>query len=83
MVEKMNASVLPALTPYVLIMGAFTLVFFKVFKVNSLITRFYVSLYLVFSFIASLLIYNLVENQGVVYYTIGGFQPPIGIYICW
>lgn len=79
MVEKMNASVLPALTPYVLIMGAFTLVFFKVFKVNSLITRFYVSLYLVFSFIASLLIYNLVENQGVVYYTIGGFQPPIGI----
>ncbi|MCC6033422.1 MAG: hydantoin racemase [Desulfurococcaceae archaeon] len=74
-----HSSLLPALTPYMLIFGAFTLVFFKVAKARIIFARVYALVYLVLSFALSVSTYFTVRSSGIVYYELGGFPPPIGI----
>ncbi|QOR94875.1 hydantoin racemase [Thermosphaera chiliense] len=74
-----SVSILPALTPYLLVFGAFTLVFFKVFKAGKVFSRIYAFAYVFASLIFSLLTYLSVKDSGILYYELGGFPPPIGI----
>lgn len=68
-----------ALTPYLLVTGGFTLVLLKTFKGSFTLIRFYVLIYLVGSFLMTLITHLKTIEGGVLYYTVGGFPPPLGI----
>ncbi|WP_448579231.1 complex I subunit 5 family protein [Thermosphaera sp.] len=74
-----SSSILPALTPYLLIFGAFTLLFFKLVKAGRVFSRIYAFAYVFASFIFSLITYSMVKSSGILYYELGGFPPPVGI----
>lgn len=69
---------LPALAPYMLILGAFTIVGFKLFKAPRLLVKTYAFIYVLAGFLLSVLIFAQARER-ILLYTIGGFPPPIGI----
>lgn len=68
-----------ALTPYLLIAGAFSLVLLKSLGAPRAASRAYAALYLALSFAAAVLVYAGARERGVLAYPLGGFPPPIGI----
>ncbi|ADG91295.1 NADH dehydrogenase (quinone) [Thermosphaera aggregans DSM 11486] len=72
-------SILPALTPYLLVFGAFTLVFFKLLNAGKVFSRIYAFAYVLTSLVFSVSTYLMVRDSGILYYELGGFPPPIGI----
>lgn len=75
----MQLELFTALTPYLLIAGAFSLVLLKSMGFPKAASRAYASLYLAMALAASVLIYMGTGDRGVLAYPLGGFPPPIGI----
>ena len=68
-----------ALTPYLLILGSFTLIFFKVFRVKQIYSAIYTLFFLALATIFSAIVYVDATSSRLLYYFLGGFPPPIGI----
>lgn len=78
MLSGLPVDLLPALTVYLLIGGAFTSILLRVLGVKTIVTLIYGSLFLVFTAAASIVVY-IEAGKRILLYTLGGFTPLVGI----